>query len=765
MVDRELLMTFVSETYDLLDDVEPQLIELSQMGDVAGVDLEMINAIFRLFHSMKGSAGYLGLSTISGVTHVAETLLDLFRKGKANLQVSHTLVLCQTIDFLRILCEQIEATDSDAGHEETAESIKIRLSGMIDEIANPGKASSSSQPQTVETTRAKLAANPRVHAEHAEEKPAPQDNATDITADMRKAFSQEATDLLENAEQSLLALEHAPNEKTITENLTEAFRALHSFKGNCGFMGFADPEKLAHLMECVLEQMRNGHVAANVSNVGVLLEMFDVLREAALKAADEKIKICIPNCNVFASLLSDLLPQTPEAVEHKPVLSQQKTAQPEQAAQSVQPMQEPTNKTGLVEEIEPVRSQTSTGTKSILRNRQDIRVDLEKLDSLINLVSELVIAEAMVTRHPHVLESEIEGLDKAVHQLRRVSRDLQDVAMSVRMIPLSGTFRKMIRLVHDLSSKSNKQIELHLLGEDTEVDKTVIEQIADPLVHIVRNAADHGLESPQEREAAGKKEQASITIEGRHEGGEVWILITDNGRGLNREKILAKAKSSGLVGSDADEWPDSRVFRLIFEPGFSTADKITDISGRGVGMDVVKKNIEKLKGKIDIRSIPGKGSTFILRIPLTLAIIEGMMVRVGDARYTIPLLSIRESFRPQQNWLTRSPDGQEVVRIRDEFYPLLRLSDRFKQASYRNSFEDCILILAESDHQLIALLVDEILGQQETVIKGLSHLLDDAKGVSGCTILGDGEVSLILDMVGLVDTLHETSEPEAVSQI
>jgi two-component system chemotaxis sensor kinase CheA len=514
----------------------------------------------------------------------------------------------------------------------------------------------------------------------------------------------------------------------LSESLTAAYRALHSLKGNAGFMGFADIERLTHRMETALDSMRSGEIPPDADNVGILLSLLDVLRQAARSAAEEE-REDIENCEVYVELLEDSMPALRQVADSPPV-----------AAAEVRSAGDGGQSPG----------ETAATKSAPRRTRQDVRVDIAKLDALVNLVGELVIAEAMVTRHPHVAEAAIEGLDRAVHMLRRVSSDLQDVAMSTRMVPLTATFRKMIRLVHDLAGKAGKQIELQLLGEETEVDKTVIEQITDPLIHIVRNAADHGIEAPDERRAAGKGEQAMITIEGRHEGGEVWILITDDGRGLDRQKILRKAKENGLVAGEAEEWPDSRVFRLIFEPGFSTAEQVTDISGRGVGMDVVKKNLERLNGKIDVRSAPGRGSTFVMRIPLTMAIIEGMLVRVGSARYTVPMLAIRESFRPEPGWITTTPDGQEAVRLREDFYPVLRLHERFAKPPDSPRLEDGILVLVEGEQQTIALFVDEILGQQETVIKGLSQFLVDSEGVSGCTILGDGEVSLILDIAGLV---------------
>lgn len=392
-----------------------------------------------------------------------------------------------------------------------------------------------------------------------------------------------------------------------------------------------------------------------------------------------------------------------------------------------------------------------------LAARNDIRVDLRKLDSILDLVGELVIAEAMVTRHPVVWNAENESLERAVHQLRRVSSSLQDMATSVRMIPLAPTFRRMTRLVYDLSVKAGKQVDLILLGEDTEVDRTVIERISDPLVHIIRNAIDHGIESPEERRRIGKPETGRLTIEGHHEGGEVWIIITDDGCGLNRNAILSSAISKGLVQGDGSELSDREVYHFIFEPGFSTANRVTDISGRGFGMDVVKKNIEKLSGRIDIQTRPGEGTAVVMRIPLTLAIIDGMLVSSGENRYIIPLLSIRESLRPEAEHIVTTPDGQQVLKLRGDLIPIVKLGETFSRSSHAKTLYDGILMIVEGeDGDIIALFADELVGQQETVIKGLSGWLKKSRGVSGYTILGDGEVGLILDIGAIVRRARET---------
>lgn len=596
-----------------------------------------------------------------------------------------------------------------------------------------------------------------------------------ITPDMVARFTQESMDLLDEAEQSLLQIEKNPG--GAEGFIGEAFRMMHSFKGNCGFFGLADFEQLSHKVEHVLDAMRHGEASGSKDAIGLLLKMIDFLRSGLTNYAENgKSKILgLPG---MLDLLSDLAP--PAESQAAPVTEDEASevekpegsaaddtpegdAEPdtaESAESSAGAGDSPENKPGSLDREtadihEPGKTPgktavAATGT-AVTAARQGIRVDIDKLDKLINLVGELVIAEAMVVRNPAVVGMEDEMLERAIHHLNRVSADLQDVAMSVRMVPLSATFRKMTRLVYDVSKKAGKKVELQLEGEDTEVDKTVIEQIGDPLVHIVRNAIDHGIGSPSERIAVGKPETGTVHIEARHEGGEVWIIIQDDGKGLNRERLLKKAVANGLIQEEqVADMKEEDVFKLIFEPGFSTAEKVTDISGRGVGMDVVKKNIEKLKGRVEVRSKAGQGTTFILHIPLTLAIIDGMLIRVGDARYTIPLLSIRETLRPSMSQITVTPDGREIVRVREEMISILRLHTMFNQTSACQQLDQGLLIIVECDREYVALFVDELLGQHQTVIKGLSDYLGSARGVSGCTILGDGQVSLILNVGGLI---------------
>jgi two-component system chemotaxis sensor kinase CheA len=781
MMDPELVESFLAETQELLDEIEPQIIEIQEAGaQDGGADLDTLNSIFRLFHSMKGSAGFLGLDRVAGVTHEAETLLDLFRKGRALMGAQHADVLLQTLDLLRRYLEEIAQSGSDHGLDPDAEAITALLTDTVEELLCGGDCGVGTEAAPEPNSEASPEPEPAIEApepelevqEDAKEEgggalfclpgdeedappdsgPAPEPESPDLEAPvindaMRSSFAQEAEEQLERVEQSLLSLESAAGDE-LDNAMTEAFRSMHSLKGNAGFMGFVLLEGVAHNFETMLDKLKSGELPIDSARTTLLLEIVDWLRTATHCVLEGESVDPQKAEEIQAQILASMHDAEGESSKLAAAEDAPRAAIRQPNAAGEGQVLHPQPKPASEESAASAKAKTKAADKAL---NQNIRVNLEKLDALMNLIGELVIAEAMVTRHPHIDGCEIESMERAVHQLRRVSRELQDVSMSVRMVPLAGTFRKMIRLVHDLGRKSGKEIELELAGEETEVDKTVIEQISDPLVHIVRNSADHGVEPGDEREAAGKPKTGHIRIEGRHEGGEVWILITDDGRGLHRDKILSKAIERGLVTGTGEELDDDQVFKLIFEPGFSTASQVTDISGRGVGMDVVKKNIEKLKGKIDVQSRPGQGTTMTLRIPLTLAIIDGMLVRVGSARYTIPLNPIREAFRPQADQVTLTPEGREIVRIRDEFFPVLRLHERFRIEPDSRDLVDGTLLLIEADGRGVALLVDQILGQQETVIKGLSDFLGESQGVSGCTILGDGEVSLILDVQRLFE--------------
>lgn len=392
--------------------------------------------------------------------------------------------------------------------------------------------------------------------------------------------------------------------------------------------------------------------------------------------------------------------------------------------------------------VKAVEQQTE-GTQSF------ISVNVAKMDMLMDLVGELVIAEAMVTQNPELQGLRLDKFYKSARQLRKITSELQDTVMSIRMVPLSATFHKMNRIVRDMARKLNKQAELEIIGEQTEVDKNIIESISDPLMHLIRNAVDHGIEPAQERIAQGKPEVGKIRLEAKSAGGDVLIIIQDDGGGLKREKILRKALERGLIENQEISLTDSQVYSFILQPGFSTNDSVTEFSGRGVGMDVVAKNIEKVGGTISVDSIEGEGTTISVRIPLTLAIIDGMNVKVGGAKYTIPIIAIKESFRLKDQNLIKDTDNNEMIMIRGECHPVLRLYERFQVQAAVTDLREGIMVMVETDGKGICLFADSLLGQQQVVVKALPTYIKKTKGIAGCTLLGDGGVSLILDVAGL----------------
>lgn len=396
------------------------------------------------------------------------------------------------------------------------------------------------------------------------------------------------------------------------------------------------------------------------------------------------------------------------------------------------------------------------GTNTSPLGQNMISVNIAKLDKLMDLVGEMVISEAMVTQNPDLigLVDELDNFQKAARQHHKIICEVQDMVMSIRMVPLAATFNKMNRLVHDMNKKLNKETELVLIGEDTEVDKNIIEHISDPLMHLVRNCVDHGVGTAEERVANGKGKAGKVTIEAKNAGSEVLIQIKDDGKGLNKEKILKKARDQGLIDKPDNEMTEREIFNLILLPGFSTKDKVSEYSGRGVGMDVVTKNIETIGGTISIDSVMGKGTCMTLKIPLTLAIIDGMNIRVGDSRYTIPITTIKESFRPSNSDIITDPDGNEMIMVRGNCYNIKRLHRLYDVKTNITEFTDGILIMVEQDEKMYCLFADELLGQQQVVVKTLPDYIKNVKkiqGISGCTLLGDGSISLILDITGLVN--------------
>ena len=582
-------------------------------------------------------------------------------------------------------------------------------------------------------------------------------------ADLLHEFCNEGRDLLINIEQGILVLEENPDH---VDTLNLVFRAFHTFKGNAGFLGLTAIKNLAHELESLLDAARRGTLPITTGVIELILTGADTFKNfvehigARLKGTPAQQLPEIPTlkllANVKAYLNGDTPSVEPTAQEHPITTINNAVAVANMAAIPLEEtvLSEPettaTKPTAPIMSPSPVRTVQAVGTEGI---PSFVKLDTEKIDALVDLVGELLIAQSMVVQHPEVLKLPDRDLARYLRQLARITTDLQKNAMSLRMVPIRGAFQKMNRLVRDLAASQGKLIQLQLVGEEIELDRNIVEQLGDPLVHMVRNSVDHGIELPHIRAAQGKPEMGTIRLHALHQGGGIVIRISDDGKGMDKQKILAKATERGLVGSDFI--PNEKdVFELIFAPGFSTADTVTDISGRGVGMDVVRGCISRLRGRIEVQSTPGQGSDFTIRLPLTLAIIDGMLVGIGNERFIIPTLSIRESFRPQPDMLATVQGTGEVLRVRGKLIPLVRLADQLGIASRSRNPTEGIVIVTESGSLVQGFLVDQLIGKKEVVIKSLGDSLKDHPGMSGAAILGDGLVTLILDPDSMGSNLH-----------
>lgn len=580
-------------------------------------------------------------------------------------------------------------------------------------------------------------------------------------------FIMESMEDLSSIEVNIMDLEQDPSDLEIINNL---FRPFHTIKGVSGFLNFSKINHLSHIVETLLDKARNAELKIDEEIIDILLSSVDVLK-AMLNNIQETLKQGIPNeGDVDPSDLikkaEDILSQTDDKGK-KPlgkILVKKEVVKEQDVDEALNiQKQEPEKRIGeiLVEKkkakagdvVHALREQKRFETPAPLH----VKVDISKLDNIVDMVGELAIAQSMLRQNELIVNNRDRKLYHIINQLNQITSGLQRTAMGLRMVPIKNTFQKMLRIVRDLSKKSGKEVSLIMSGEDTEIDRNMVEEIYEPMVHMIRNAIDHGLETSEERERAGKPKEGKIYLKAYHKGGNIIIEISDDGRGLNREKILKKAISLGLVKED-DKLTDSEIDNLIFNPGFSTAEKVTDISGRGVGTDVVKTKIEKLRGRVDVESVPGKGATFYLKLPLTLAIVDGMIIKVGGERYIIPTLSIQESFRPRkEDYFTVEGKG-EMIKVRNSLIPLIRLDKVFSlnggdggKKDEIDISEKLVVVVVENQERRTGILIDELLGQDEIVIKSLGGWLKDIKGIAGGAIMGDGRVGLILDIAGIVN--------------
>jgi two-component system chemotaxis sensor kinase CheA len=550
-------------------------------------------------------------------------------------------------------------------------------------------------------------------------------------AQFHRVFFEESFEGVDVMEAGLLALGAGAAD---AEQINAVFRAAHSIKGGSGTFGFADIAAYTHAMETLLDEIRGGRRPATSDAVDVLRGPLTAARDGVLQdglAVDAQRAVAVA-----------------DPAEAAPV-----TGPPERPAQS--------------ELQAPAMPPPAAGLRAATNGGGSIRVDTQKIDQLINMVGELVITQSMLGLLGADFDlGKLDRLREGLAQLERHTRELQEGVMRIRMLPIGFSFNRFPRLVHDLGTSLGKQVELRISGETTEVDKTVVEKIGDPLVHLVRNSLDHGIESPAERLAAGKPAASVIELSAAHRAGNVVIEIRDDGRGLDRGRILRKATERGLVAPGA-ALSDAQVYELIFLPGFSTAEQVSDVSGRGVVMDVVRRNINELGGGVEIESSPGRGSTVTIRLPLTLAILDGQTVRVGDETYVVPLTSIVESIQVRRDMVNLVAGRGETFRLRGEYLPVIRLHEVLGVPDPRvTELTDGLLVVVESDGRRGGLLVDDLVGQQQVVIKSLEANYRRVDGIAGATIMGDGSVALILDVPGLIRLAsHHGASPAELRRI
>jgi two-component system chemotaxis sensor kinase CheA len=554
-----------------------------------------------------------------------------------------------------------------------------------------------------------------------------------------ESFFAEVSGHLECIEQNLLKLESNPK---LTDSLNAVFGAMHSLKGIMGFLDVKCGHELAHEAEAVMDAARKSERGASRSECDAMLRAVDLLREiktrivSHVRTPGDRQPVVPPACKILIQELRVLARR--ETVQRS---NSEKISEPCTEAQAV--LEVPAEQALPAVQIERASS---------------VRVKVEKLDNLMESIGELVVIHAQVYQDPELRCFDNQRLLRNLSQLGKITRDLQALATALRMYPLRELFGRMNRIARDVAHKQNKDLEVVIVGDDTELDKNVIEALVDPLTHLVRNAVDHGVDLPEDRRAAGKPDRARLTISARHQSGNVIVTVEDDGRGLNFEKIVARGREKGLIGEN--ESPSaSRLRNLIFEPGFSTAERVTEISGRGMGLDVVRRNIQELGGHVAVESEPGQSTSFILTLPLTLAIIDGLIIRTDSERYIVPITSIVESVRPARKDVFTIQSRGEVINVRGMLLPIVRISEFAGSNSSQRHPSESIVMIVECGGERCGLMVDEILGQQQVVIRSLGERLKSVRGIASGAILADGRVGLILDVSQILQTARDREIP------
>ena len=717
---QQFKQTFFQECEELLGDLEGNLMSM-ESGDF---DVETLHAAFRAIHSIKGGAGAFGFERLVNFAHTFETVLDLMREDKVPADEDNVAVMLRSGDIITDLVRAAQSEeDLEPGYEtETAKELAVLAQAggaEVDDI--PGDDGGDDFDDEIDGLDFQPVAGDDDSGGSADE-----EQGADLSKPMEsfKIRFVPTTEMLQRANEPLLLI----RELKQTGNLRvtcdlKALPQLGEMDANSAYLAWEfdlDTRQGREAIDDIFEFVE-GDCDLKITN----LSEEGAADAASAEAAAEPEPVVEEPTPV------------PAAPKEKPA-EEPKAEKPPAAAPKPKPAAAPKEEAG------------GAPAKKAAPAASAIRVDVDKVDKLVNMVGELVITQAMLDMQSGMIPSdEYPELISGLEELAQHTRELQDSVMAIRAQPVKSVFARMPRLVREVAAKVNKKVTLKTVGENTEIDKTVIEQLGDPLTHMIRNAIDHGLEPPDEREAQGKPKEGTIVLSAEHRGGRILIEIKDDGRGINREKVLAKAIERGVV-SEGAQLADEEIDNLVFQPGFSTADEVTDLSGRGVGMDVVVRNIQNLGGRVSIRSTPGEGSTFSLTLPLTLAVLDGMVVRVGTETYVLPLANIIESLRPLAQDIHSVMGEGDVLKIRGEYIQLVYLHRHFRiPDGIANPSKGLVVIVETEGGSMVGLVVDEIVGQQQVVIKSLEENFGAIQGVAGATILGTGKVALILDVAGL----------------
>lgn len=716
-----MLDVFIFEANQLIESLEDIMLQTDNSGSFTE---DHINEIFRIMHTIKGSSAMMMINNVSKLAHSVEDMFYYIRESKPeqmDVRAICDLTLAAS-DFIKQEVAKADANEQPDGDEAAMEqSIKTFLQEL--------KALNSGEP-------------PKAEEKPAEIKAAKMPAEAPIEGKKPESVSGQRYIARVNFEDNC-QMENV-RAFSIVKNLTELVNEIYTYPED--IIG-ASPDFISQNGFTAFFCTDKDESAINsVFSDALFLKDFEITKVESYEKQLEFYKIdgrSAPEAEAAAK---------PEKAEDS---APPAAAAPEASAPAAEFAAPKASSQGVASQSpapQPVAAQ-GAGQKSTKLNM--ISVNVNKLDSLLNIVGEIVISESMVTKNSDLAGLKLDNFVKAARQLRKLTDELQDIVMSIRMIPISGTFQKMQRIVRDMSRKLERDVEFVTVGEETEVDKNIIDHLSDPLMHLIRNSMDHGVEDEADRIAAGKSPRARITLSAQNTGGDILITVADDGRGLNKEKILSKARANGLLKKPESEMSERDIFSLILLPGFSTNENVTEYSGRGVGMDVVRQNIEAVGGSISIKSVEGQGTTTSIVIPLTLAIADAMELSIGDNIFTIPTIAIKESFRPKGNEIFLDNMGNEMIMIRGSVYPIVRLYKLFDIPTEVTDLSEGILIMVEDDNKAACLFADRLLGEQQIVVKPIPEFLHQYKvkdmGIEGCTILGNGSISLILSAKGVVN--------------